>query len=383
MLVKSKSPEAVPADPRDDMSVLQPGTFASAFFSLPAPSSAITACILWLCLLTYLCFLFPPRPDDRCYVASIIDKQHNISSIKAPRVILVGGSNVALGFDSAYLEKQLQRPVLNMGITYGLGLRFMLEQLRPFVQSGDLIVVIPEYEHFYGSLNGDSLLLTTLVAAPQMAVYARPENFPALAKACPQQLKDKGVFYCKRSGKFWKSLCKILPLESPAPFLPIYSTANQRFSFSKRGDYEAHLDLPGYAGIDGKIPVPADVPFDGEACSQINSFTTFARSHGAKVVFSYPPLPSTCFERNRGALLGHEKHLRKLLNCEILGTQELFSFPPGLFFDTAYHVRRQGRAERSQLLANLISELIRHSFDQRRISENGKLSCQNPGQRPR
>ena len=41
-------------------------------------------------------------------------------------IVLLGGSNVAFGFDSRVLKEKTGMPVINAGLHAGLGLRFMM-----------------------------------------------------------------------------------------------------------------------------------------------------------------------------------------------------------------------------------------------------------------
>ena len=43
----------------------------------------------------------------------------------------------------------------------------MLAQVRPYIRQGDVVVVVPEYDQFYGDFaNGDNTLNTALLYAP-------------------------------------------------------------------------------------------------------------------------------------------------------------------------------------------------------------------------
>ena len=63
-------------------------------------------------------------------MAAIIDKHAHADSIKAGKIILAGGSNLAFGIDSKQLEETLGMPVVNLGLHAGLGLHFILEELK-------------------------------------------------------------------------------------------------------------------------------------------------------------------------------------------------------------------------------------------------------------
>ena len=86
--------------------------------------------------------------DSSQYMAAISDKHHRLSTVESPRIILVGGSNLAFSVDSEKIEKHFERPVVNMGLHAGLGLKFMLNEIQPALNGGDIVIIFPEYEHF-------------------------------------------------------------------------------------------------------------------------------------------------------------------------------------------------------------------------------------------
>jgi hypothetical protein len=113
----------------------------------PQVSRFFVAVLIFATLLVGVMCL-PPRPARTSYLASAIDKVKMLKTVPGPRLILIGGSNLAFGIDSAYLQNRLQMPVINMGVHIAFGLRYMLNQARPYLRSGDIVVIVPEYEHF-------------------------------------------------------------------------------------------------------------------------------------------------------------------------------------------------------------------------------------------
>src|SRR5437868_6343903 len=83
------------------------------------------------------------------YLAVTRDKHERLAQISGPRMIMVGGSSVAFGTDSAELARRLPeyQPV-NMGLHFGIGLDAMLAEIKPIVRAGDLLVLSPEYHAF-------------------------------------------------------------------------------------------------------------------------------------------------------------------------------------------------------------------------------------------
>ena len=82
--------------------------------------------------------------DDN-YLAAVLEKDRLIRTTPSPKMILVGGSNLAFGIDSKMLQDSLGIRVVNMGLYAKLGLRYMLAQVRPYIKTGDVVIVVPEY----------------------------------------------------------------------------------------------------------------------------------------------------------------------------------------------------------------------------------------------
>ncbi len=131
------------------------------FFAIPTSIAAIIAFLLCQVVIV----LVPPVVQRSSFLAGAIEKHKLLSTTPSPRLILVGGSNVAFGFDSEYLSRVLKLPVINMALHGGLGLRFALNEVAPYIRKNDLIVVAPEYPQF-DDPNGDLTLLQLLSVYP-------------------------------------------------------------------------------------------------------------------------------------------------------------------------------------------------------------------------
>ena len=89
-----------------------------------------------------------PAGFGKRYAAATIDKHNRLAQQPSPRIVFVGGSNLAFGLDSAAIERSLGYNTVNMGLDLSLGLDFMLREIEPLLERGDVVVVSPEYEQF-------------------------------------------------------------------------------------------------------------------------------------------------------------------------------------------------------------------------------------------
>ena len=76
---------------------------------------------------------YDTRASDDNYLAAVLEKDRLIRSTPSPKIILVGGSNLAFGIDSRMLRDSLNVNIVNMGLYAKLGLRYMLAQVKPYV----------------------------------------------------------------------------------------------------------------------------------------------------------------------------------------------------------------------------------------------------------
>ena len=263
------------------------------------------------------------------YLAAFLDKQHLLETTPSPKVILVGGSNVAFGFRSEMIEETLGMPVVNMGLQGALGIRFLLKSIAPFVAAGDIILIAPEYENFFLGFKGGDTLLQLLLLSPQSVKYISSLDVigkltvaaPAVHTAGVKNLLLDKVFHCRTCFKDEE----------------VY----RRDAFDQNGDY-AHnagvykADLPAF-----KIE-----PAPGRTYSQeigwLNAFSNLAESRQATVYFVYPSTNVISDESTLQNLQMLDATLVSNLKFPILGKPINYQFRDDEMFNTWYHLNQDG-----------------------------------------
>ncbi|MDO5571250.1 MAG: hypothetical protein Q4F97_07265 [Bacteroidales bacterium] len=91
------------------------------------------------------------------------DKQNRLQNLSSPKIIFIGGSNVSFGVNSKMIQDSLKMPVVNMAIHGNLGADFMMEEIKPFVNRGDIVVFIPDYTQFAGNVSKGNIELVALM----------------------------------------------------------------------------------------------------------------------------------------------------------------------------------------------------------------------------
>ncbi len=289
--------------------------------------------ILTSAVLATQLFLWWVLPVDmNHYFAAIIDKHHRLDSAESPKLVLVGGSNLACGVDSERMQQALQQPVVNMGLHADLGLRFMLAEVRDRLLPGDRVVVVPEYEQFFGIMNGNVSLVKVVHYYPRSARYIRT----------PGQWWRFAVHsfdFIQGNLKYW--LEEISAVRRDDRY-DIY----QRRAFSPYGDLLSHLDQPPFDWHYGDYqPLRID-RYDPAAARVLASFAQEMQRRGVGMVMLFPCYEQERLGRNRAALQVVIKDLQRL-RVPVVGTPDDYAFPRACFYDTEYHLNRRGREQRT------------------------------------
>ncbi|MCX6048186.1 MAG: hypothetical protein NT075_24055 [Chloroflexi bacterium] len=297
-----------------------------------------TLLLIGLVFLTYLgLFLLPNKPT--LLYASILDKHQLLQRAGSPKIVFVGGSSLALGLDSAMIQAQTGLPVVNMGLNGGLGLRYMLEEIKPDITAGDLVIISPEYEHWYGSLlDGDLNLWWIMQVQPGFSKFISSQlQVETLLKYLPEFMQEKFLALL------------------PAKIDPVYN----RTAFNQYGDFVNHLTLTAPAHLAGIKQLKAE-PYNSQTLAVLQSFTTFASQRGANTLFIFPPLAKTqfTFKDNQAAIQQLYTLVKQLPAITVLGTPEDFVFPDQLFFDTVYHLRAEGRTLRTTRMSEMLLQAL-------------------------
>jgi len=115
------------------------------------------AAVIALVALTITALFIATPPDDKhLYQASLL-KSNLLRTVPSPRIIIVGGSNVAFGIDSELMEEELDIPVINDGLHVALGIAPLNEikaNLRAILSSSaSNITTSPIFRLFTVNLN--------------------------------------------------------------------------------------------------------------------------------------------------------------------------------------------------------------------------------------
>lgn len=277
--------------------------------------------------------------DTNNYLAAARDKHRLFYSVASPRIILIGGSNVAFSINSAKISERFNMPVVNMGLHVDLGLRYMLNEISPALRNGDIVFIFPEYENFSG-----------------LPLDGRPTELGSVIKFCPECISGISApvqIFNVAAGIAQMSEGDILrSIKNSKSHEKVYF----RQGFDQNGDMVAHLKQKDelkpnnhVSKIEALLPNPA--------IDLLNSFYQLHRTDKVQIFVVFPAIPIDEYKNQEENFIALYSLFNAELKIPILGAPQDFLYPEDFFYDTVYHMNRIGReAHTKDIIKALIPE---------------------------
>jgi hypothetical protein len=296
----------------------------------------------------FLISQYDTRASSNDYLAAVLEKDRLIRNTPSPKIILVGGSNLAFGVDSKMMQDSLGLRVVNMGLYAKLGLRYMLAQVRPYIRKGDVVLVVPEYDQFYGNFSeGDNTLNTALLYAPSDRIPDFIKSYSIVDVVLRPRVENARRSFLQGAAELVGQKDRYFPPDTN----PVYN----RHSFNEYGDAISHLkrksENPDSIFIK---PFPPISEFNNRTLGMLNEIADEARDRGAHAYFLFPSFLDRAYAINVQPIATLRKRLERGMRIPILGTAEDFVFPGKWFFDTRFHLNDIGRGPRTMKMINML-----------------------------
>jgi len=276
---------------------------------------------------------FVPKNYSNDYLSGIVQKHARLDSITSPRIIFAAGSNTAFGIDSKRIEETYSTPVVNLSLHAGLGTTFILEELKSVIDSGDIVLLSLEY--FLGEGSTELKKLTS-------DFYPEASGYYHLSKSNRLFMELESIRTNIR-----KKLRNLLN-----PRTPLRKTVYSKDSFNKYGDVISHLDKVWGKRITNSTKINYR-KWDG--IEKINQFSVYANKKNTSVFYLFPTLMQSEYLKMQTDIDQLKDDLHRDLDVEILNQPSNFVYPDSLYFDTVYHLNKQGRIKRTDDLIVLLN----------------------------
>lgn len=276
----------------------------------------------FLILNTLLLFIpYGPRTNKEIFIE--IKKDSLFKNIDSPRIIFIGGSNIAMGLNSQIIKDSLKLNPINTGIIATIGLKYMLRSSIEFIREGDIIIVIPEYHQFYQNLaDGEGVLLPLLFEVSHKFDIIDIKQYIKLSQFIPKYIGSKL--------KFWKLLENDL---YGLPLNNIYGDDYSNWALLKPNTFTKY-------SFNGNLNI--------EAFNMLTEFKTKVENKKAYLFISYPCYAESSFNECFNQINIVENKFKEL-QIAILGTPMRYKFNDSLIFDTEYHLTYDGVELRTKL----------------------------------
>lgn len=280
----------------------------------------------------------PAPPREVSFLEAIHDKHRRLEETASPKLVIVGGSNVAFGMDSLQLESGTRIPVVNLGLNAGFGLKYMLSDVRPYLNAGDRLVVIPEYELFHRGEAGGAALATLLVDVDPSGVRRLTllERVRLLEFVLPY-LGRKAMYAIEVIGN------RMLGRHVIDTGQAIY----RRDAFNIRGDAQSHWRL-GSREFPPMAPSP-NVRINESIIEFLQQYCDELERDGIEVIILPPVLAAKSFDNLHDFIVDVTAKLRSA-SVPFAAQPSRYRFDEEFFFDTPYHLTKRGIDKRVTLL---------------------------------
>lgn len=275
------------------------------------------------------------------YYAELSLMYQRLNNAQGPKIVVVGGSNVAFGLDSALLEELLAEKgfdytVCSFGLYAAVGTSAMLDLSQNTLNEGDIVIL---------AFEPSSETMTTYFGAT--AFWKCAENAPELLLAVSGD-KQEALF-----GNYISYLQERYDIYTSG-ILPQVEGVYAKESFNERCDLIFERTGNAMAlGYDTAAPVDlAAVTIAEDFAEQVNRYCQTAEEAGAQVCLSFSPV-------NRTALVGEEQasvnaffqQCNSTFVCPIISDPNAYILDSGWFYDSNFHLNSAGAVVRTCTLA--------------------------------
>lgn len=287
-----------------------------------------------------------------CAYNSKLDRLTSTDHSPLPRLILVGGSNLAFGVDSRLIEDSLGVVVVNMGLHGGVGIRYLLNDVIPHLRPTDILVVAMEYGNFFSGGNGEPETLPQFLAAVgwQNLRKLNARQWAIVAAGLPRlaAVNAKRLIYASLGH----------PWDKPAAD-SIFSYAAS--GFNSWGDEVSHWRLPAEKIEPSKRVAASSVNQDFMNWLD-DALASCENREGVQVLMLPPVCPQShfncCYDESIVKGLAH-------LGRHYVVPPQAMVVPDSCSYNGGYHVNREGVVMASRRMVTILRPFC--TFNQARL----------------
>lgn len=260
-------------------------------------------------------------------------KSAHARSLDVPKLVIFAGSNGRYSHRCEPMAEPLGRPCVNMSIGVGIGLDFLIDQLRPLLAAGDIVYMPLEYRQY---------------AVTREEMEGGPQNI-ALLREYREQLAQLPWRRVVRAYGYFDLPTLIHGLIEMGLERRGHKRRTSLDSLTSEGDEAGHTHEAGAAYVAflrashyGNVEVPAR----SHSIDVLQTFLLEARSRGVTVVGGLPTIPDSVTIPD--AVLARLTELYARQGQPFLLLDNRAQYPLDCFFDTLSHLNEECQIQHSR-----------------------------------
>ena len=284
--------------------------------------------------------IYIPYPENGYERAQFVKIGMLSKADRTPSMVLLGGSNVAFGFHSEMIEEAMGISVINAGLHAGIGLKMIVDDCARYLQKGDILVLSPEMDHFFGRTAYGEHALAFLY-------FLDPANYTPLLNL------QQWLTVLKNSINYIvHNRLALMTNSDNKEQTDVYHAS----SFNQYGDVVWHWNHPSqnkYQSTRKEQKELSSVNQDyfNYLVNQLQNL----ESKGVRIIMYPPAMSNSCYENNRLAINWIERAFAKK-GYPFICPHTRTVYPDSLMYDNDYHCQKEGAERHTQTLILILSQ---------------------------
>ena len=284
--------------------------------------------------------IYIPYPENGYERAQFVKMGMLSKADRTPSMILLGGSNVAFGFHSEMIEEAMGISVINAGLHAGIGLKMIVDDCARYLQKGDILVLSPEMDHFFGRTAYGEHALAFLY-------FLDPANYTPLLN-----LQQWLTVFKNSINYIVHNRLALMTNSDNKEQTDVYHAS----SFNQYGDVVWHWNHPSpnkYQSTRKEQKELSSVNQDyfNYLVNQLQNL----ESKGVRIIMYPPAMSNSCYENNRLAINWIERAFAKK-GYPFICPHTRTVYPDSLMYDNDYHCQKEGAERHTQTLILILSQ---------------------------
>lgn len=269
------------------------------------------------------------------YNASLLDKAERLKSIKEPKIVLIGNSNVSFGFQSELIEEAFDMPVVNMGLHGGLDNAFHENMAKLNVQEGDIYIICHHTFADDGKIDDVELAWITVENHTELWQLMNRQDITSMCMGLPSYMKKASVLW--GLGLISKEAAKNYNAETDACY--------SRDAFNEYGDVAYPREEGTFVFKEQSLPEINDT-----CVNRLNELNSYLKKRGATMVVAGYPIGKGEFTPPEEDFVSFRQELQGRLDCQVISDYRDYFFDYDYFYNSFLHLTTEGAKLRTEQL---------------------------------